>query len=189
MIKVYIAGASREIERAEKWIRHVKGVKGLEVTCDWPAAMRAAGADVDLCEDDRRRYARADWEGVERADVLWLLRPTVESTGAWVELGIALAGKTRVIVSGKGRFCIFDSLANVRRFEYDADAYAFLREYARTKTPPTLAEEMLEVLGKINSAEEYQVFRDSVRKRWRDLTAIEKSKVSGAMAALAKRIL
>lgn len=121
-IKVYVAGASKEIERAEKWIAKLREL-GVEVTCDWPQAMRTHGPDHGLTLDQREAFARADYAGIKAASVVWVLRPTEEnpSTGAWVEMGCAFALNKTVLISGAGAFCIFDALAT--RFETDEDVY------------------------------------------------------------------
>jgi hypothetical protein len=111
-----------------------------QITLDWLAAIEKAGASNEgLGDGDRRSYAADDLAAVEEADFIWLLAPENASTGAWVELGYALAlrdridGRTRprVAVSGPARMrCIFAALANYES-DSDAQALAWLVERAR----------------------------------------------------------
>ncbi len=122
-MKFYIAGASREIERAKRAIALVRSL-GHEVTHDWTVEVedsRARGlSDRTYSAAERRRFAAADYNGVVNADVVWVLAPSGEwSRGCWVELGIALGhDSARVIVSGDHAQTIFSDLADET---YDRD--------------------------------------------------------------------
>jgi hypothetical protein len=51
-----------------------------------------SGGDSQLSNDDRRKYAQADLDGVLTADVFWLLAANDKGAcGSWVELGAALS--------------------------------------------------------------------------------------------------
>lgn len=132
-MKVYVAGASKEPDRvsaAMRWLRNA----GHTITLDWLAAIEKAGAaNEGLSDEDRRYYAAEDLAAVAEADVIWLLAPENASTGAWVELGYAIAirdcddksaGAPLIVVSGPARMrCIFASFAN---YETDTDNLAYL---------------------------------------------------------------
>lgn len=116
-MKIYIAGASAEPERVQRAMDAARQL-GYEVTLDWLAVIKAVGAANDgLSVGERQKYALADLGAIYRADVFWLLAPENASTGAWVELGYAIAVEARlenVVVSGPGAAkCIFVELADV----------------------------------------------------------------------------
>jgi hypothetical protein len=133
-VKAYLAGASAEADAVAGWMARVREA-GLEVTCDWPADIKAnlaAGKpDASLTDAERAAYAEADLDGIASADIFWLLAPEPgnNSTGCWLELGHALAlqaGLT-VVASGPGRKrCIFVALAD-HQFETHAEAFEFIR--------------------------------------------------------------
>jgi len=91
-MKVYVAGASAEVERAERVIRALRE-RGVEVPFDWTGEVRktrAAGlSDVDLGRERCREFCTADLAGVRRSDVLLLLSPQKPTVMAWVEFGCA----------------------------------------------------------------------------------------------------
>lgn len=129
-LRVYVAGASKEPERVRAAMDAAR-CAGFVVTLDWLAAIEAAGAANEGLDDGQRRhYAAEDLAAVESADVLWLLAPGNASTGAWVELGYAIAlrdqvgatSRPRIAVSGAARTrCIFAALAD---YESDHDEHA-----------------------------------------------------------------
>jgi len=135
-LRLYIATASNPLEEAERRIADARAA-GFEITHDWTKDVRSAGnASLD---DPRIRTsaAKADLRGVETADVVWLIQPENASTGAWVELGYALALKEaenskhaakrpRIVVSGASTRCIFADLADDRFTDHD-DAFVFIR--------------------------------------------------------------
>jgi hypothetical protein len=152
--RIYVAGASAQIELIECMLAKLIEA-GWVITCDWCAAVRAAG-NVASPDDPqvRREAALADLEGVATADVFWLVQPdsTSTSTGSWVELGFALAlrvnvpmahalggdegirhvlagerpGLPRIVVSGTSMKCIFSDLADCR-FQSHDDALDFIK--------------------------------------------------------------
>ncbi len=111
-MKVYVAGSSAEMEDVERFMNALRAEK-IEITCDWPAAIRAAG-DANPADDAiREKAANEDLDGVESADIFWLMVPAQKgSAGAWVELGYAIARDMRIVISGEFRKCIFTSLAD-----------------------------------------------------------------------------
>ena len=130
-LNVYVAGSVRErMERAVPVIAQLRAA-GVEITLDWttdidPSASESR-SDADVPDDVRRRAAEDDMDGVRRADFVLLLAPDERgSSGAWVELGVALALKIPVVVTGQmARRTIFTSMAH-RVFATDAEGVSFL---------------------------------------------------------------
>lgn len=141
-MKIYVAGASAELERAESAIASLRAA-GHEITHDWPAVIRrvrieGGQKDSDLTDEERHGHAHDDLLAVERADVLWLLVPDAPTSGAWVELGFAIGlawpdtateGPRLVIVSGaKHRNALFCSMGD-QAFDDDQAALDWLKNY------------------------------------------------------------
>ena len=130
-MKIYVAGSSAELDRASNAMAFVRG-RGHEITHDWVADIqreRIEGGreDHELGPHEQMAFARADLQGVTAADLLWLLVPDTTSTGAWVELGWALARSKKIIASGKhAAGNIFCSLAH-QTFSGDQLAREYLR--------------------------------------------------------------
>jgi len=103
--------------------------------------MREHGPDSGLTQYDRFLFANADIKGVMRCEVFVLLRPTYDapSTGAWVELGVALGRNERgerplIIIAGDGAPCIFDALVNSYRVrDTDDEVVAIVRRIAEER--------------------------------------------------------
>lgn len=135
-VKVYVAGSSAELERAQRAIDFIRSI-GWEVVHDWVADVRrerleGGRQDSDLSDEERRTFAHKDLTSVGDAELVWLLVPNNPSTGAWVELGYALA-LTRVLIHIAPRIIasgpaaagnLFCSLLD--RFDTDEDAMAEL---------------------------------------------------------------
>jgi hypothetical protein len=133
---IYRAGASSDIVRAEADIAALRAA-GWKITFDWTVPVREAGDASPPDVKVRRAAAIADLKGVLGSNVLWLAQPeaTSTSTGAWVELGIALGDANNrqvrglppliMVVSGASRKCIFSDLADYR-FESHDEALAFI---------------------------------------------------------------
>lgn len=124
MKRIYVAGASKEVDMIEGFIAQLKA-KGWHITHDWCAEIRALRTfmgvdkvlDADLSEDHRRKAAFADLEGVKTCDTLWLVYPKESvSRGCFVELGYALGMgvdiRPGIIVSGDDKKSIFTALAD-----------------------------------------------------------------------------
>lgn len=84
--RIYVAGASAELERARAAMARVVEV-GHAITHDWTRAMDDAGPEHLLSNEAKEVHAFIDLEAVNRADVLWFLLPTIPSAGAWFEFG------------------------------------------------------------------------------------------------------
>lgn len=129
-LRIYVAGSSRELERVRAAQRMAERL-GCVITHDWTRDVevnREAGiADADLPKQERMRHAWIDMMAIDSADIVWVLAPETQSTGCWVELGVALVWpeeRLALIVSGPGsRRSIFASFAE----EYASDLVALLR--------------------------------------------------------------
>lgn len=103
-MRIYVAAASKEIERAERMIERLRAA-GHTITVDWPAAIRAmAGvANEGLTQEQRKEAADADYRGVATAERIVILVPVqpIVTQGAWWEGGIADALRIPIISSGR----------------------------------------------------------------------------------------
>jgi hypothetical protein len=101
--KVYVAGASREIARAEGWMQELRAA-GIAVVSTWPEVIRkvaeamkldhnvaAAANPMNASREERAGWASVDLNEVGSATIFWLLLPDGKpSEGACTELGCAL---------------------------------------------------------------------------------------------------
>ncbi len=118
-MKIYVAGASKEIDLIEQLIARLKA-GGHEITHDWTVDVRREGGGSPDDPGVRRSCALKDLGAVRDCDLFWLVKPaeTSTSTGAWVELGYALALTHNVgmdkylIASGTSQKCIFADLVD-----------------------------------------------------------------------------
>lgn len=145
-MRIYIAGASAEIERAEHWASVVREA-GHTITEDWMAAVRAAVARGDGANtgspEALAAAAEADERGVFDAQLVWVLRPLKRNAtaGAWYEMRCALEGGFRAVVvsdpdgvQGQGielQACVFMYRPRVVRFESDREAWTAIQAYAK----------------------------------------------------------
>jgi len=142
ILRVYVAAASSEMERAEKVMQALRDT-GITVVSTWPQVIRKVGKanPMDAPRRQRAEWAAQDLTEVAQANVLWLLLPEKETIGAWIEFGhalmIAAAAERaaamglpgafyRVICSGKER-SIFTAL--VEHFETDDAALDTLNAF------------------------------------------------------------
>lgn len=107
MTRVYVIGSSSELERAERVIAALRE-RGVEITHDWTASVRAARAaghatDATVGREDAMRAARENRGAIESADVVIALVPEMPSTGYGYDLGVAHAAMVDVIRSGEPR--------------------------------------------------------------------------------------
>ena len=101
-MKIYIAGASAEIETAIHWIRKCKEV-GIEITHDWTLDVLASKQNPNQYSlpEKLRACALNDYNGVIHADVFWALSTEGLSRGLHTEAGVALKrGGNITVVSG-----------------------------------------------------------------------------------------
>lgn len=137
-VRVYIAAASREVERVREAQRMV-AERGWVLTLDWLtpmlALMEQGIGDADLSRGEQARYALEDADAIDRADVLWLLAPREPTKGAWWEHGYAYGSDTPIVTSG-GCPLIFVALSN-RVLDTDAEAPDYIHrmsaEYRRRR--------------------------------------------------------
>jgi hypothetical protein len=126
-VKVYVAGASSEIERAEVMIKRLRDA-GIGITCTWPEVIRKVGAanPAEAGHSTRRMWASQDLFEVEQANVLLFLLPGAghNTIGAWTELGCSYALAKKIVMAGKHP-SIFTGLAD-EIHETDEQAYQAL---------------------------------------------------------------
>lgn len=135
-LKVYIAAAYVDRNRALACMRWVAEQPGLEVAHNWIAAIdkrRAEGhSESSLSPQQRREHAHEDLAAMRKADVFWFLAPKEGGRGSWFEAGVAYAEASSgapfaLIVSGPHYGdSIFTELFE-RRFVDDAEAFAYLK--------------------------------------------------------------
>lgn len=128
-MKIYVAAASAEIERASAFMQFVREL-GHDITHDWVPELRAQSVpESQLPVAVRRASAQADLDGVRRADLLVVLVPheAVPSRGTWVELGYALGLRSVTDLAPRvwcvGPFAmvtVFTELADARYFSDSA---------------------------------------------------------------------
>ncbi len=136
-MKLYIAGSSKDIETAEKWIACARAA-GFTITHDWPADIRKeGGSNPDTLTDAARRvYADKDVRAVASAEVIWFLGSEYSSQGMHVELGVAIHAERIMIFSGP-RQSIFAWMVD-EYYEEHLNAFAALNAL-RNNQPRTLA--------------------------------------------------
>ena len=119
-MKIYVAGASKEVQTSIKYITKLKEA-GFEITHDWTVEVteniNKGGSDKTLTREERKKYATWDIKGVIAADILWVILPENSvGNGYWVELGAGIAvnvTKAKIIViSGEFNKSIFCELAH-----------------------------------------------------------------------------
>ena len=132
-MKVYVAGASSELELVERYIyRLIK--EDIVITHNWCS---------DIRESFRTTFQRPalylaaqnDVNGVRAADIFWLIIPKKESRGCWVEYGIALVGslvaRQKTIISGVvGPKDIFLLMAD-QHFDEHEQAFEYIVSLAK----------------------------------------------------------
>lgn len=144
--KVYIAGSSYEIDRAERAVAALID-RGVHVTSSWPRVVRTVGNPNPrgATVSDRFRWSVDDLAQVRDADLLWFLVPPISppeahTRGGWVEAGYAMGLGKVVIFSGDTKQSIFCALGYevvedvdaLRVISEIADQSAVELEHART---------------------------------------------------------
>jgi len=157
MRTIYVAGASSEIERAEKWEAKLEEA-GFRVISGWTKNIRAVAKDMkaslteaanpmSASHEQRNAWAQANVINLSNADAFWLLLPETATIGGWIELGCALmlayVGQSAVeqglLATGKYVLCsgtersIMTALAD--HFATDEEAFAFLTSKPETTDP------------------------------------------------------
>ena len=118
---VFVAGASAEPDRV-RWAMEQVLAHGWILAHDWLDDIKRCGVpDEELSRTMRQNTSIYLHDRIQNADALWLLAPEEPSTGAWVELGLAIAEATRreraggrdlhIVISGSEcDRCIYASL-------------------------------------------------------------------------------
>jgi len=122
-MRVYVAGGSAEVELVARYVAALRAA-GVEVTYDWTPdfleGRQRPGAPQPA--EQRAAHARADLDGIARADLVWWILPAARSEGSAFEAGVAHALGKRLVVSGAraahGR--VFPELAAERWDSHDA---------------------------------------------------------------------
>lgn len=120
---MYVAGASSEVDRAERMIRRLRE-RGVVVTSSWPEVVRLNGENPATAPTaSRLRWSCDDLVGVETADMLLALVPPIDqpTRGAWVEIGYAKAIGNELVFAGATKQSIFCAMG----FEFETDDAAF----------------------------------------------------------------
>lgn len=102
-MKVYIAAAASEIDRAEHWAIRLRDA-GIECSSSWMANVRAVGESNPHSASQRERalYASLCVIDIHDSHLLWLLTPSTghATRGGWFELGCAHTSGLPCIASG-----------------------------------------------------------------------------------------
>lgn len=127
-IQVYVAGASSERnERAKPVIAKLQAL-GFHITHDWTTSVDMNERNPITDTNVLRKCAENDYNGVKNCEMFVLLSPANASTGAWVELGIALASECFIYISEDNGKCIFGLMNDARYFRTDEELLTFLEE-------------------------------------------------------------
>lgn len=118
-MKIYLAAASKEIDRAKHVMKSLRA-SGHTITHDWTVEVEKY-KDTIPSNEILTECAEADFQGVFLADSLVLLSPEIQNitVGAWVELGMAIALHKRIFISGKADKCIFSYCENIEKYDTD----------------------------------------------------------------------
>lgn len=129
-IRVYVAGASSEIDRTEAAMSQVRAMPGKTLVMDWAANIRKHGASVPVgwTPEQKREEAQRCLDAVRTANIVWLLVPAVPSQGCWAEWGAAYAWHKTLVTSGPVEASLFACLP-AYRLPCDEDAAVLLRSF------------------------------------------------------------
>lgn len=110
-MRIYLAASRREIDLAREFMKRLRGLD-YRITHDWIADIDRNGPnDADVAHDEVVRCARNDLDGVESADLFWLMCPKESGSGCFVELGAAITLGKDIVISGAIDRTIFATLA------------------------------------------------------------------------------
>jgi hypothetical protein len=120
-LRVYVAGSSAELDRVKTAMDRLRKA-GITVSHDWVACINEVGSanPAGATDADRAQWAWEDLRGVKNADILWVLWPETPSAGACVELGYAIRGGQRIIISGNHKTSIFTTSGECYDTDYEA---------------------------------------------------------------------
>lgn len=137
MASIYVAGASKELDRARRVMAMLREA-GHEITCDWTEPVSKYGS-IPRTTGDAVRAIDEDLLGIQDAEVFVFLHPApgVPTTGAWFELGYAAASlSNHIIIAYENRetryqtpVCLFTMSPDMAEDKvYDADILRRLSE-------------------------------------------------------------
>ncbi|HEX6239984.1 MAG TPA: hypothetical protein VFZ61_03785 [Polyangiales bacterium] len=129
-IPVYVAGASRELPRVQRYVELLESSGLVQITHRWFDAVAAwgVGRDAELTLEQQANHAADDLTGVMDAALVWVLWPENHSAGAFIEFGFAYGRAIPLVVSGaKASQCIFSALAAYRDPEDDCALHEVMR--------------------------------------------------------------
>ena len=140
--RVYVAGASAQLQRARRAMGWVREAPELTLAHDWTAQVQAdreAGKqDADLLQVQQCARAFEDFAAIRESDIFWALvpQPDVRTTGLWVELGWALRARDgnqpiRAVCSGDSCRKRLFVAASDAMFSTDSSAFSHIRMAAR----------------------------------------------------------
>ncbi len=119
LTKVYVAGSSREIDRARRVCAALRDID-VHVMSTWPEVIGKVGAanPHDATPDQLLKWTLRDLGEVGSSDILLLLLPEEQTIGAWIELGFAFAlaqncSALKIVMSGRHRPIFTEPLADV----------------------------------------------------------------------------
>jgi NADH dehydrogenase/NADH:ubiquinone oxidoreductase subunit G len=99
--KIYVAASFEQAHSVKKAYEVLRNA-GHEIAYDWTDHRATANIESDEEREAlRRQYAQEDVAGVENATVYILLLGDRASTGAHIELGIALGARKRIFIVTK----------------------------------------------------------------------------------------
>lgn len=130
-MKVYVAGASKEVNRAVRMMQRLRD-GGVTVTSTWPEVIRAVGQanPKDATVEQYIEWASKSLSEVRASDALWLLIPEIDAVGAYIELGVAHALDKLIVASGAHRPIFTNALAKCHS-AYDAEIATYLIDLHR----------------------------------------------------------
>ncbi len=108
-MKIYVAGKWKERQQVKNIMDRLEA-RGHTITCDWTKHIAPERIEKgegcftrDVYNSGHKTYGWEDLEGVENCDILvaYMPDPTVFYKGAWIEIGISIAHRKRVIIIGK----------------------------------------------------------------------------------------
>lgn len=138
-MKFYLASSRPTIEFVKIYAEKLEAL-GHSITYKWWEDVEEHGED-DSAVDGEELFecAQSDMNGVLNCDVFWLLAPTEGGTGAWVELGAAIAKaamsweaddimtEPHIVISGSHDRTLFSILNEVQEcFETHEAAFGYI---------------------------------------------------------------
>lgn len=128
---IYVASATEQLSLVEHYVDRLRS-ENFVITYEWTKDVREGGfkPDSELTETHRRYAARMDSHGVSVCDLLWVLTAPRKDQGCgmWIELGIAIALKKKIVVSGaQSKRSVFTELCDAK-FDDHEDAFRFISQ-------------------------------------------------------------